>query len=69
MQGRGKGWLVRDRVLGRRFVGKTPLQKALGTVVLRTIFILLGLRGSHSTTVGNSLEQKIGSEAAAYVVS
>ena len=26
----------------------TPLQKALGAVVLHTIFILLGLRGSYS---------------------
>ena len=32
----------------RRVVDMTPLQKALGAVVLHTIFILLGLRGSYS---------------------
>ena len=53
----------------RRVVGKTPFQKVLGTVVLRTIFILLGLRGSYSAPVGNSLVQIIASEAVAYVVS
>ena len=47
MQGRGKGQSVRERVLekGRRH---DPTPESPGAVVLNTIFILLGLRGSYS---------------------
>ena len=67
MQGRGKGWLVRDRVLekGRR---QDPTAEGPGDSCLAYHFHFTRAEG-RTLPLSNSLEQKIGSEAAAYVVS